>query len=109
MPLTRKYKETIKRRVEQDPEFRIGLLQEAIEAVINNDIGTGKALLRTYVNATIGFKPLAAELGKHPKTLMQMLSANGNPLAVSLLGIIEYLKKKEGLEIDLTFRRKLSS
>lgn len=102
MPLTRDFKETVKRRAERDPEFRIGLLQDAIEALFNNDLDTGKVMLRAYVNATIGFNKLAADLGKEPKTLMQMLSSKGNPGTQSLFSIIGYLKQMEGVEFKLT-------
>ena len=101
MPLTRQFKDTVKKRAERDPEFRIGLLREAIEALINDDLVTGKALLRDYINATIGFEYLAAELDKQPKSLMRMLSAKGHPLAENLLMIVGYLKKKEGVEFNL--------
>ncbi len=102
MPLIRDFRETVKRRAEKEPEFRIGMLQDAIEALFNNDLDTGKVMLRAYVNATIGFNKLAAELGKEPKTLIQMLSAKGNPGTQSLFSIIEYLKNNEGVEFNLT-------
>lgn len=57
MPLTRDFKDTVKARAECDPEFRIGLLQEAVEAFIHGETEVGKTLLRDYVNATVGFGP----------------------------------------------------
>ena len=105
MPLTRDFRETVKKRAEREPEFRIGLLQDAIEALVNNDLDTGKVMLRAYVNATIGFNKLAADLGKEPKTLMQMLSVKGNPGAQSLFTIIGHLKELEGVEFHLTVGR----
>src|ERR1035437_7994500 len=56
MPLTHDFKETIRARAQRDPDFRHALLREAIECVINGDLATGKAVLRDYVNATIGFQ-----------------------------------------------------
>ena len=55
MPLTRDFKNTIKARAERDPEFRVGLFREAIDALFSDDLETGKVLLRDYVNATVGF------------------------------------------------------
>ncbi len=111
MPLTRNYQETINRRVERDPSFRISILQEALKALIDNDIRTCMVLLRTYVNATIGFKTLAAELGKQPNTIMKLLSSSSAPansgLLIVLL-IVNHLKKREGLEFNLTVGRKTS-
>ena len=56
MPLTRRFKETVKARVERDADFRLGLFREAIEALLSDDLETGKVLLRDYVSATLGFE-----------------------------------------------------
>ncbi|MDJ0685236.1 MAG: transcriptional regulator [Alphaproteobacteria bacterium] len=101
MPLTRKFRETVKARAERDPEFRVGLFREAVEALLSDDLETGKILLRDYVNATVGFETLAAELNKSPKSLMRMLSDKGNPRADNLLGMVGHLKKREGIVVRI--------
>ncbi len=101
MPLTRNFKDTVKARAERDPEFRVGLFREAIEALLRDDLETGKVLLRDYVNATVGFETLAAELDKSPKSLMRMLSDKGNPRADNLLGMIGHLRKREGVVLRI--------
>ena len=58
MPLTHDFKETVRARAQRDPDFRQALLREAVECVINGDLETGKAVLRNYVNATVGFQAL---------------------------------------------------
>ena len=55
MPLTREFKTTVKARAERDVAFREALLTEAIELLLADEIETGKAILRDYINATIGF------------------------------------------------------
>ncbi len=55
MALTRDFKETIQARVERDPAFREELLKEGVECLLSGDMDTGKAVLRDYINATIGF------------------------------------------------------
>ena len=96
MPLTRDFKDTVKARAERDPAFRRGLFEEAIEAFLSNDTETGKLLLRDYVNATVGFEQLGEELHKSPKSLMRMLSTQGNPRADNLFAVVGYLRAKEG-------------
>lgn len=54
MALTHSFRETVKERAIRDPEFRIGLLTEAIECLLNYEIDVAKILLRDYVNATKG-------------------------------------------------------
>jgi len=102
MPLTKDFKDTIKARAERDPEFRVGLFREAIEAMLSDDLETGKVLLRDYVNATIGFETLAREMEKNPKSLMRMLSDKGNPRADNLLAMVARLKQREGISFSLT-------
>jgi len=97
MPLTRAFKDTIKARAERDPRFRIALLEEAIEALLNADLETGKLLLRDYVNATIGFEALGTQLHKSPKSLMRMLSAAGNPRVDNLFAVVSHLQAHAGV------------
>ena len=74
MPLTRDFKETIKARADSDVAFRVALLTEAVELLLNGDVDTGKLVLRDYINATVGFEELAEEVGKPSKSLMRMFS-----------------------------------
>ena len=102
MALTRSFKDTIKARADRDPAFRVGLFKEAIEALLSDDLETGKLLLRDYVNATVGFDVLAQDMQKDPKSLMRMLSAKGNPRADNLLAMVARLKQREGVTFTVT-------
>ncbi len=62
MALTRDFKETIQARAQRDPAFRKALLQEGVECLLAGDVDTGKAVLRDYINATIGFEELSPSL-----------------------------------------------
>jgi DNA-binding phage protein len=97
MPLTRSFKETVKARAVRDREFRVGLLEEAVEALLRGELEEGKILLRDYVNATVGFEHLAEATRKSPKSLMRMLSADGNPRAENLFAVIAELQRREGV------------
>ncbi|MGB5737235.1 MAG: transcriptional regulator [Thiohalocapsa sp.] len=101
MPLTRDFKETVKARAQADPAFRVALLEEALDAFLNNDLETGKLLLRDYVNATVGFDALGAQLHKSPKSLMRMLSEDGNPRADNLFAVVSQLKAHEGVSLNV--------
>jgi DNA-binding phage protein len=95
MPLTRDFKETIQARVKRDAAFRKELLRASVECFVSGDIETGKAVLRDYINATIGFGDLAEATHHSAKSLMRMLSPSGNPQARNLFEIVEYLQRKE--------------
>ena len=85
----------------RNPEFRIGLLEEALEAFASGEVDAGKILLLDYVNATVGFEGLGSALHKSPKSLMRMLSAEGNPRANNLFAVVAHLKGREGVSLSL--------
>ena len=101
MPLTQDFKKTIQARAVKDEAFREGLLRESIECMLADDVQTGKALLRDYINATTGFEKLARMTHKDAKSVMRMLSASGNPTANNLFDILHVLQKKEGVHYEL--------
>lgn len=105
MPLTHDFKETVLARAQRDPDFRQALLREAVECVLNGDLATGKAVLRDYVNATVGFQDLGKRTQIPVKSLMRMLGPNGSPSAANLSRILAALRKGEGVQFELSLRR----
>lgn len=101
MVLTRDFKDTIKERVERDPAFREELFKEGIECFLTGDVDTGKAVLRDYINATIGFDDLGKIADRSPKSLMRMFGPKGNPQARNLFKIIAHLQKYEGIHLKV--------
>jgi hypothetical protein len=97
MVLTKDFNETVKAKIQKSAAFRRALLKESVQCMIDGDLETGKSVLRKYINATIGFVQLGADLGRSPKVLMRMLSASGNPQARNLFELVSYLQKREGI------------
>jgi len=48
------------------------------------DVDTGKAVLRDYINATIGSDALGTATDRSPISLMRMFGPKGNPQARNL-------------------------
>ena len=105
MSLTRNFKETVQARMERDPAFREELLKEDVDCLLAGDVDAGKAVLRDYINATIGFQELGVLTGKSPKSLMRMFGPNGNPQARNLFEIIGCLQEREGLHLRVQAAR----
>jgi hypothetical protein len=57
------------------------------------DVDTGEAILRDFINATIGFDALGTVTAKSPKSLMRMFGPKGNPQARNIFEIIAQLQK----------------
>jgi DNA-binding phage protein len=101
MPLTKDFRETVKARADRDSFFRAGLYQEAIQAMLDGDLATGRVLLRDFINATIGFPGLSARVGIHEKSLMRMFGANGNPHTETLISVLHALKQECKLSLKV--------
>lgn len=105
MVLTRKFRETVLARAQRDTKFRHALLAEAVNELLGGDLAAGKALLRDYVNATLGFEQLALETGKSAKSLQRMLGASGNPTAENLIAILKVLQGCEEVQLKVRIDR----
>src|ERR1700722_921084 len=100
MTLTRSFRETIKEQL-ADRDFRREFLREAVGNMVAGDLETAKSVLREYINGTLGFIALGQALSKSPKSLMRMLSPEGNPQARNLFDIVAYLQKIEGTVLEV--------
>ena len=102
MPLTRDFKSTIRDRAQRDPKFRSALLVEAAQALIDGEPDVTKAVLRDYINATLGFDDLSREIQIPKKSIMRMLSESGNPSTNNMALILSYLNEYEGLTLKVS-------
>jgi DNA-binding phage protein len=101
MVLTRSFKDYVKAKVQSDSAFRQALFQEAVQTLISGDVDTARAVLRDFINATIGFAALAKATGTPPKSLMRMFGPSGNPTAANLFSVIGVLQKKTGVHLEV--------
>ena len=101
MPLTRDFKATVQARIARDPKYRKELLREGVACLLAGDLDTGKAILRDYINATIGFEELSDLTHTPTKSLMRMLGPKGNPRAKNLVAVIGKLQRVSGVRLLL--------
>ncbi len=96
MVFTRDFRETVQARARRDPEFREALLKEGMDCLLSGEVDTAKAVLRDYINATVGFDKLGELTNRPPKSLMRMFGPNGNPRARNLMEVLACLQQREG-------------
>ena len=101
MPLTRNFRDTVRARAQREPAFRKALFQEAVTSLLQGDVDDGRAALRVYINATVGFDRLGKVLGRPQKSLMRMFGPEGNPTAENLLGVISALQQETGVHLEI--------
>ena len=73
--------------------------------MIAGDVATARAILRDYINATVGFADLAKATRIPPKSLMRMLGPAGNPRANNLFEIFSCLQRREGVRFEIKAAR----
>ena len=101
MALTRDFKQAVLSRVQSDARLRRALLSDAVEIFLAGDVAAGKAMLRDYINATLGFEKLAKLLQKPSKSLHRMLGPAGNPRAENIFAIIKILQDEDNISLHV--------
>ena len=101
MVLTVAFKEIVQARVRRDPAFAQALLREGVNCLLGGDVETGKAVLRDFINATVGFAGLSAATGTPAKSLMRMFGPSGNPSARNLFAVIAVLQRESGVALEV--------
>lgn len=96
MALTREFKETVMELC-KDPEYRKGLLLEALESYLEGDIAVGNAMLRDYLNGTQAFVEVAHELQMKEAGVRRMVSPKGNATAKNLFRLFKVCQVREGI------------
>jgi putative addiction module killer protein len=101
MAKSKSFKELVQGRLKADKKLAEALLREGIDAMLSGDVDTGKAILRDYIKATVGFEELGEATGAPPKSLIRMFGPRGNPQARNLFNVIGYLQKRAGLSLHV--------
>ena len=69
--------------------------------MLTGDAEAGRAVLRDYINATVGFEQLARNTGTPTKSLMRMFGPKGNPRANNLFTVLKRLQKESGIQLEV--------
>ena len=73
--------------------------------MLAGDEDTSRAILRNYINATVGFRQLEEATSIPADGLMRMFGPNGNPSAKNLFGALAQLQPQEGVNFEIRPRR----
>ena len=100
MGLTKDFRETTYAPPQRDVGFRKALHTEAVNAHLHGEETIGKAVLRDFVNATIGFE-LGALAGILSKSLHRMFSPSGNPGTGNFFEVLRVLQEQAGVQLKV--------
>lgn len=96
MALTREFKDTVMELC-KSPEYRKGLLLEALRAYLEGDVVGGNSMLRDYLNGTQAFAEIAQNLQMQEAGLRRMVSPSGNATAKNLFRLFKACQDREGI------------
>jgi hypothetical protein len=99
--LTSDFRRTVQARATRDHAFGKALFREAVQILLRGGIDAGRAGMRDYINATVGFEKLSVALGKPQKSLMRMFGPGSKPTAENLLGVISVLQAETGMRLEV--------
>lgn len=101
MGLTKDFRETVYSRARRDSAFRKALLTEAVNAYLSGEESVGKAVLRDFINATVGFEKLSSLSEIPSKSLHRMLGPSGNPSTANFFAILRVLQEHAGIQLKV--------
>ncbi|HVN29364.1 MAG TPA: hypothetical protein VMT64_12795 [Candidatus Binataceae bacterium] len=99
--MTVSHKEFLLDHIAKDHDFAEEFLREGVNLLFAGDVETGKAVLRDYIKATVGFEKLGKAVGTQSKSLIRMFGPRGNPQARNLFNVIGYLQKHAKIELHV--------
>lgn len=99
---TRNFRETVLARAKRDDAFRVALLMEAVDPLLEGDVEIAKRLLRDYIHVSISMDELSKRIHTKKENIQRMLGPNGNPGIKSIFPIIKVLQEYEGIKITAT-------
>jgi DNA-binding phage protein len=89
----------------RDPEFARALLQEAVQALLADDVTAVRGLIRDVIKGSIGYAELSHCTGTAEKSLVRMFGASGNPTAANLFAVLTDLQQYSGVSFQVAAAR----
>lgn len=100
----KKVSDLIVEELRHDSALRVMHLQDAMYGLFQGNRKVSLIMFRNIINATTGFVK-ASKITKIPeKSLMRMLSKDGNPNTDNLIKIVSFLMKQENIH-DLELKK----
>lgn len=101
-PIGRSFDEFIEDRIRREPALGDGLLEEAVQALLNDELPVARNLIRNVIKGSIGYAELSRRTGTPQKSLIRMFGPKGNPTAANLCAVLAQLQRQTGVEFRVT-------
>lgn len=88
-------------RIRREPALRDGMLQEAVQALVDNEVAVAKGLIHDVIKSTIGYQELTRRTGTPSPSLARMFGPKGNPTAANLFNVLAQLRAKNRVRFEV--------
>lgn len=76
------------------PESRKTVIDEVYRLINEGDVEVAKTTLRMLINMTCGFKVISEEVGRHPKSIMRMLTPDVDPGIRAFMAVVNATERQ---------------
>lgn len=88
-------------RVHRDAGFAAALLEEAVQSLLDADVGTARSLIRDVIKGSLGYSELSARTAIPAKSLIRMFGPSGNPTLANVATVLEALQHFNGVALKI--------
>jgi len=82
------------RYLKENPEARMAAIDEVYRLIREGDVDVAKITLRMIINLTCGFPAISNEVGRHPKSIMRMLTPDVDPGIKAFMSVVNATKRQ---------------
>jgi len=104
-PIGRSLDQIAVERIRRDPDLSDLLLQEAAQALLDNEVAAARNMLRHLIKGSIGYADLSRRTGTPEKSLIRMFGPRGNPTAANLFSVLAHLQQRAGVRLHVASER----
>ncbi|HEY2452892.1 MAG TPA: hypothetical protein VGI71_09765 [Scandinavium sp.] len=80
--------------LKEDPQARLAIINEVYRLISDGDVDVAKTTLRMVINMTCGFRAISDEVGRHPKSIMRMLTPDVDPGIKAFMSVVNATKRQ---------------
>ncbi|MNB59997.1 hypothetical protein D3C76_1352220 [compost metagenome] len=88
------YDELTIQYLKEHPEVSSAALDEVYTMIKNGDVDSAKMMLRMIINMTCGFPAISPEVGRHPKSIMRMLTPDVDPGIKAFMSVVNATRRQ---------------
>lgn len=88
------YDDEVIKYLKDNPETQEAAINEVYRFLMEDDIATAKVTLRMIINMTCGFPAISKEVGRHPKSIMRMLTPEVDPGVSAFMAVVNATRRQ---------------